>query len=100
MMSAHAAHPNCMLRWLAYVATPIVQGHTAFALAAAPANSHACAYLDELDPGYCTANHVTDGGYLSRLAFWKGPQRDCGAGKRDCVAAAQWAAAWRNLTDG
>jgi putative spermidine/putrescine transport system substrate-binding protein len=98
MMSAHAAHPNCMLRWLAYVATPIVQGHTAFALAAAPANSHACAYLDELDPGYCTANHVTDGGYLSRLAFWKGPQRDCGAGKRDCVPAGQWQAAWRNLT--
>jgi putative spermidine/putrescine transport system substrate-binding protein len=100
MMSAHPVDPDCMLRWLAYVATPIVQGHVAYALAAAPANSRACAYLDQRSPGYCTDHHVNDGGYLSRLAFWKGPQRDCGDGKHDCVAAAQWAAAWRNLTDG
>jgi putative spermidine/putrescine transport system substrate-binding protein len=100
MMSSRPADPNCMLRWLAYVATPIVQGHVAYALAAAPANPRACVYLEQRKPGYCTTHHVTDGGYLSRLDFWKGPQRDCGNGKHDCVAAGQWAAAWRNLTAG
>jgi putative spermidine/putrescine transport system substrate-binding protein len=100
MMSAHPDHPDCMLRWLAYAATPIVQGHVAYPLAAAPANPRACGYLDQRKPGYCTAHHVSDGGYLSRLAFWKSPKRECGNGKRDCVPAAQWAAAWRDLTRG
>ena len=100
MMSSHPDDANCMLRWLAYIATPIVQGHAAYALDAAPANSHACVYLDQRKPGYCTANHVTDGGYLSRLAFWKGPKRDCGNGKHVCVAAARWTAAWRSLSAG
>ena len=73
MMYSHAKHPNCMLKWMAYATTPVVQGKTAYTFGSAPANPKACAYLDKQSPGYCTAYHVTDPAYFSQIKFWKTP---------------------------
>ena len=99
MMSALARHPNCMLRWLQYTATPIAQGETALALGSAPANPQACTYLDGLHPGYCTAHHVTDSAYLNAIAYWKTPFADCGNGNTNCVPYPAWTRAWKLITD-
>ncbi|HUZ83529.1 MAG TPA: ABC transporter substrate-binding protein, partial [Gaiellales bacterium] len=60
MMYAHAAHPNCMLKWMQYATTPLVQAHTAYTFGSAPANPQACVYLDKWSAGYCAQYHVTD----------------------------------------
>ncbi len=94
MMSSTAAHPDCMLKWLAYTATPIVQATVARAIQWAPSNPDACVVLDSRQPGYCTDHHVTDSAYLDTVSFAKTPVRDCGNGHANCVAYARWARAW------
>jgi putative spermidine/putrescine transport system substrate-binding protein len=98
MMYAHAQHPYCMLRWLRYVATPIVQGQAASVSGAAPANPQACAYLDARQPNYCQQLHVADGAYLDHTAFWQTPMAACGNGRRNCVPYARWVQAWAQIT--
>jgi putative spermidine/putrescine transport system substrate-binding protein len=98
MMAALAPHPNCMVRWLQYTASPIAQGETALALGSAPANPQACTYLDGLHPGYCTAHHVTDSAYLNAIAWWKTPFADCGNGNTNCTPYPAWTQAWRLIT--
>jgi putative spermidine/putrescine transport system substrate-binding protein len=94
MMSSNAADPDCMLKWLAYTATPIVQASVSRATQWAPSNPDACVVLDALQPGYCTARHVTDSAYLDRVAFAKTPVRACGDGHDNCVGYARWITAW------
>lgn len=98
MMYAHARHPYCMLRWLRYAATPIVQGEAAYVSGAAPANPQACAYLDARQANYCQQLHVADGAYLDHTAFWQTPMAACGNGKRNCVPYARWTQAWADIT--
>jgi putative spermidine/putrescine transport system substrate-binding protein len=100
MMYAHAAHPYCMLRWLRYVATPIVQGEAAYAAGAAPANPQACAYLGLRRANYCQQLHVADGAYLDHTSVWQTPMAACGNGKRNCVPYVRWVAAWASITGG
>ncbi len=97
MMSSDAAHPDCMLKWMAYTATPIVQASVARAIRWAPSNPDACVSLDAVQPGYCTARHVTDAAYLDSIAFAKTPVRACGGGRDKCVGYARWATAWESI---
>src|SRR5262249_6647284 len=64
MMTATARHPDCMLKWLAYSATPIVQATVAPQVAASPANPEACAIIDRRLRGYCTDHHSADAQYF------------------------------------
>jgi putative spermidine/putrescine transport system substrate-binding protein len=97
MLYAHAKHPNCMLRWMQYATTPIVQGKTAYTFGSAPANPQACTYLDHVQAGYCQDYHVTDPNYFNNIYYWKTPLPDCGNGKTDCVSYQQWTQAWTSI---
>ena len=46
MLSSKAQHPNCMLKWMAWMLTPEVQTQVAEYFGEAPANPKACKYLD------------------------------------------------------
>jgi len=98
MMYSHAKHPNCMLKWMAYATTPVVQGKTAYTFGSAPANPKACAYLDKQSPGYCTAYHVTDPAYFSQIKFWKTPLQDCGDSRGNtCTDYSEWTQKWTDI---
>ncbi len=46
MLSRYAKHPNCMLKWMAWMVTPEVQAQVAEYFGEAPANPKACSILD------------------------------------------------------
>lgn len=100
MLYAHAHHPYCMLRWLRYAATPIVQGEAAFGTGTAPANPQACTYLELRRANYCSALHVADGTYLDHTSFWQTPLAACGNGRRNCTPYERWLTAWASITGG
>jgi putative spermidine/putrescine transport system substrate-binding protein len=97
MMYSKAKHPNCMLKWMAYATTPIVQGKTAYTFGSAPANPQACTYLDKVQAGYCTDYHVTDPAYFNNIYYWKTPLSTCDNGQNNCVNYAQWTQAWTSI---
>ena len=98
MMSSKAAHPNCMLKWMAYATTPEVQAKTAYTFGSAPANPKACAILDKEVANYCADYHVTDQNYFDNIAFWKTPLADCGDDRgTQCVDYSQWTTAWTDI---
>jgi putative spermidine/putrescine transport system substrate-binding protein len=98
MMSSKAAHPNCMLKWMDYATTPVVQGKTAYTFGSAPANPKACTYLDHVQANYCEDYHVTDQSYFDNIAFWKTPLQDCGDDRGNvCVDYSQWTLKWTEI---
>jgi len=98
MMYSKAAHPNCMLKWMAYATTPEVQAKTAYTFGSAPANPQACTILDKEVKNYCTDYHVTDQNYFKSIAFWKTPLQDCGDSRGNaCVDYSQWELAWTTI---
>jgi len=81
MMSAHAAHPNCMYKWMAWMVTPKVQAEVAEYFGEAPANPKACTILDATYGSYgvknfCTLYHVNDQSFYGAISFWKTPLAD------------------------
>jgi putative spermidine/putrescine transport system substrate-binding protein len=103
MMSAHAAHPNCMLMWMGWMLTPAVQAMVAESFGESPANPKAC---DALDKGvgpyklanFCTAYHVKDSSYYSTIAFWKTPVVNCGDSRgQTCVDYSTWTQKWTEI---
>ena len=65
MLTTKAEHPNCMLKWMAWMLTPEVQAQVAEYFGEAPANPKACKYLDAGYGSYkladfCTAYGVND----------------------------------------
>ncbi|MGZ8501401.1 MAG: ABC transporter substrate-binding protein [Candidatus Limnocylindrales bacterium] len=103
MLSRYAKHPNCMLKWMAWMVTPQVQAQVAEYFGEAPANPKAC---DILNKGYgsykiadfCNAYHVTDEAFYKAISFWKTPIRDCGDSRGStCVPYDQWVAAFTDV---
>jgi putative spermidine/putrescine transport system substrate-binding protein len=103
MLSRYAKHPNCMLKWMAWMVTPEVQAQVAEYFGEAPANPKAC---DILNKGYgsykianfCDAYHVTDQAFYQAISFWKTPIRDCGDSRgTTCVSYDQWLAAYTDV---
>ena len=98
MLSSKAAHPNCMLKWMAYATTPPVQAKTAYTFGSAPANPQACSILDKEVANYCTDYHVTDPAYFKSIAYWKTPLTDCGDSRGNtCVPYSEWTSAWTEI---
>jgi putative spermidine/putrescine transport system substrate-binding protein len=97
MIAAHAEHPNCMYRWLDYIAGPKANAALAENTRQAPANERAC---DETrDPSFCDTYHAADENLFSNIRYWATPLRDCGDGRGDsCKTYADWASAWREVT--
>lgn len=103
MMSAKAPHPNCMLKWMAWMITPEVQAQVAENFGEAPANPKACKYLDAGYGPYalkdfCTLYSVNDPAYYSKIAFWKTPLADCGDARgQTCVDYSVWSQKWTEI---
>jgi len=103
MMSAKAQHPNCMLKWMAWMITPEVQAQVAENFGESPANPKACKYLD---PGYgpyalknfCTLYSVNDPSYYGQIAFWKTPLPECGDSRgQTCTDYSTWTQKWTEI---
>ena len=98
MLSAHAKHPNCAYKWLAWVSTPKVQAQQAIYFGETPANTKACAIMNKLAPGSAAQYHCgASAAYFNSIKFWKTPVADCGNGKSDCMTYTQWQQAWTQL---
>ncbi len=103
MMSAHAQHPNCMQKWMAWMITPEVQAQVAEYFGEAPANPNACKYLDATYGSYgikdfCKQYGVNDQNFYDKISFWKTPLPDCGDSRgQTCVDYSQWTSAWTEI---
>ena len=98
MMSAHAKHPNCMYKWMAWVSTPKVQAEQAIYFGETPANTKACPIMNTLSPGSAAQYHCgASASYFDSIKFWKTPVAACGNGKNDCMDYTAWQQAWTQL---
>jgi putative spermidine/putrescine transport system substrate-binding protein len=98
MMSAHAKHPNCMYKWMAWVSTPKVQAEQAIYFGETPANTKACAIMNKLSPGSAKEYHCgASKAYFNSIKFWKTPVAACGNGKNNCMTYTAWQQAWTQL---
>jgi putative spermidine/putrescine transport system substrate-binding protein len=103
MMSSHAAHPNCMQKWMAWMLTPEVQTQVAESFGEAPANPKACQYLDKGYGPYgvtdfCTVYSVNDKSFYDSISFWKTPQADCGDSRgKTCIDYSVWTQKWTEI---
>ena len=80
MLSRYAKHPNCMLKWMAWMITPEVQAQVAEYFGEAPANPKACDILDKrlrlvLDPELLRRVSRHGPGFYDAISFWKTPIR-------------------------
>ena len=98
MVSATAAHPNCMYKWMEYISSPSVQAQVASWYGEAPANPKACPIIAQSDNTFCDTYHVTDAAYLQGLALWKVPLKDCGDSRGSvCTGYQDWLHAWTDI---
>jgi putative spermidine/putrescine transport system substrate-binding protein len=98
MMSSHAQHPVCMLKWMEYTLRPDVQTAVAEYYGATPSNTASCPQLNK-DLGKDAANyHCGDDAFLSKVYLWKTPLPDCGDGRgQTCVDYSAWTNAWTDI---
>jgi putative spermidine/putrescine transport system substrate-binding protein len=98
MLSAHAQHPNCAYKWMAWISTPKVQAEQALSFSETPANQKACSYMDQMQKGSCAAYHLNaPAAYFKSIRFWKTPTTDCGNGKQDCTDYTTWQQRWTEM---
>jgi putative spermidine/putrescine transport system substrate-binding protein len=98
MMSAHAKHPNCMYKWMAWVSTPKVQAEQAIYFGETPANPKACPIMNKLSPGSAAQYHCgASAAYFNSIKFWKTPVAKCDNGQNNCVDYTKWQQAWTQL---
>jgi len=99
MLSSKSKHPNCAYMWTKWVSTPKVQAQQAIYFGETPANTKACAVMNQLSAGSCKQYHAdAPASYFDSFKFWKTPLADCGNGKTDCIDYNQWQKAWTEIT--
>jgi putative spermidine/putrescine transport system substrate-binding protein len=98
MMSSHAQHPVCMMKWMEYTLRPDVQTAVAEYYGATPSNTGSCEQLAK-DLGKDAANyHCGDDTFLSDVYLWKTPLPDCGDDRgQTCVDYSAWTNAWTDI---
>ncbi len=98
MLSAHAKHPNCAYKWMAWVSTPKVQAEQAISFGETPANTKACVWMNKLSKGACAQYHANaPAKYFDSIRFWKTPVAACGNGQNTCMDYTKWQQAWTQL---
>jgi putative spermidine/putrescine transport system substrate-binding protein len=98
MVSVHAKHPNCMVKWIQWVSTPKVQAQQAISFGETPANTKACSIMNKLSKGACQKYHANaPTNYFNSIKFWKTPTSKCDNGKNDCVDYTKWTSAWTSI---
>jgi putative spermidine/putrescine transport system substrate-binding protein len=98
MMSSHAQHPNCMLKWMQYTLRSDVQKRVAEFYGATPSNTESCPKLNA-DLGDAAAiYHCGDEEFLASVFLWKTPLSDCGDDRGSvCLDYATWTNAWTEI---
>ena len=98
MLSSKAQHPNCAYLWMKYISEPKPQAQQAIYFGETPANTKACAVMDQLSPGSAKQYHCGESAdYFNSIKFWKTPINDCGGGKLECKDYNEWTAAWQEI---
>jgi putative spermidine/putrescine transport system substrate-binding protein len=98
MISARAAHPNCMYRWMNWIESPNVQAQVATWFGEAPANLKACDVIVKTDTHFCDTYKATDTSFLRSLALWKVPLQNCGDSRGSvCKGYQDWLTAWTDI---
>ncbi|MEI8066145.1 MAG: ABC transporter substrate-binding protein [Actinomycetes bacterium] len=93
MIAAKAAHPNCMYKWMDWIASPKVNAQVAEWFGEAPSNANACNFT--ADKGFCTTFHATDASYAKNIYYWTTPTATCLDGRKvACKDYAAWTQAW------
>jgi len=98
MLSSHAKHPNCAYMWMRYISQPKPQAQQAISFGETPANTKACAIMNQLAKGSCAQYHANaPASYFNSIKFWKTPTKDCGNGKSDCTDYNEWQRKWTEV---
>jgi putative spermidine/putrescine transport system substrate-binding protein len=98
MLSAKAKHPNCAYAWYAYISSPKVQAMQATTYGETPVNKQACAFMNRLVKGSCSAYHANaPESYYASIKFWKTPVAECGNGQKNCMDYSKWVTAWNEV---
>jgi putative spermidine/putrescine transport system substrate-binding protein len=96
MVSSKAAHPNCMYKWLDWIASPDVQAQVAEWVGEAPANIKACDVT--ADKNHCDTFHADDSAFADQIHYWTTPTTSCLDGRGNiCVDFAKWRQAWADI---
>jgi putative spermidine/putrescine transport system substrate-binding protein len=99
MLSSHAQHPNCAYKWVDWVTTPKVQAEQAISFGETPANTKACADMEQLKKGSCVKYHANaPSSYFESIKFWKTPVKKCDNGKEECTDYSVWQQKWTEIT--
>jgi putative spermidine/putrescine transport system substrate-binding protein len=103
MISAEAAHPNCMYLWMNHMMSPEANGQATIYFGEAPTSQEACDYAETFADGYyaghCEQTHATDEPYWDDVWYWSTAREDC-ADEDDnttCVDYDAWVEAWTTL---
>jgi putative spermidine/putrescine transport system substrate-binding protein len=98
MLSSKSKHPNCAYLWMKHVSTPKVQAQQAIYFGETPANTKACAVMDQLSKGSCKQYHAdAPESYFNQIKFWKTPTANCGNGETNCMDYTKWQQAWTEI---
>jgi putative spermidine/putrescine transport system substrate-binding protein len=108
MISAHAQHPNCMLKWMEYTMRPEVQAEVGIWYGAAGSNTASCAEIAKgLGKGgedlvntveYSFCGNVE---FLNSLYLWKTPEANCHDERGNvCADYSVWLQKWTEITGG
>ena len=96
MISAKAAHPNCMYKWMNWISSPEINAQVAEYFGEAPAQTKACEHTTEKD--FCDIYHATDADYAAQIHYWTTPQTQCVDGSGDnCTAYDEWVDKWQQI---
>jgi putative spermidine/putrescine transport system substrate-binding protein len=97
MVSSHTKHPNCVYKWLNWIASPNVQAQVAEWFGEAPANLKACALTT--DKGFCKAYGAQDASFYNQLYYWTTPTAKCLDGRTNvtCTTYTDWSRAWDSI---
>ncbi|HVB71763.1 MAG TPA: ABC transporter substrate-binding protein [Acidimicrobiales bacterium] len=98
LLATNAPDPNCAYKWMRWVTTPKVQAEEALYFGETPANTQACAIMNQIQKGGCALyNANAPESYFSTIKFWKTPVSTCDNGKNNCVDFNQWQSAWTRI---
>jgi putative spermidine/putrescine transport system substrate-binding protein len=98
MMSSHAQHPNCMLKWMQYTLTADVQTQVAEFYGATPSNTASCSKLNHDLGKDAVSYHCGDDAFLAQVKLWKTPLSACGDNRgTTCTDYSAWTNAWTDI---
>ena len=98
MISAQAKHPNCMLKWMDYIMSPLANAQATVWFGEAPVSAEACAEAEKLSAGHCDLFHATDEAYFKDVYYWNTPSAECLDGRGPiCKDFSEWTKAWTEI---